>query len=305
MPRSNADRGLGMFTDPYYVLAQRGSKELWPVLSWFVFSVSSQSAQTVELLETDTLNRRHRLKLLSYTRCSQSGSIGSFGGSTPMVSHCRLQLLQAKYLPSSTLCPLTCNIEYDLKDHSAWADNVLVATVQAYQVADYFLAKDLMQELTIKLINAAMEFTAIFQNLSASGTCQDDFCKTLYGKNTRGLLEDFSSAVRQLYSASCPGHNYLREVYVEFGVRTQLIALQYPEYVTMLREVPAFGADVLIASHRGPSSIEPFSPDTPCNACCLKIFQKKYHIARWRLVRSELHVFCSECFDDWEFPNLE
>lgn len=186
-------------------------------------------------------------------------------------------------------------------DHSAWADNIFVATVQAYQVADYFLINDLKSGLAHKLKAEGLKVISVFQRGFAEEN-QDDACRAICGKSVPGLLEDFSTAVRELYSAIYPRNDHVRGIHVEFGVRTQFTALQHPEYVRMIREVPAFAADVLLASHRSPSASGPVPQNTLCDACGEAVFEEDNHIARAYADEHVVQYICAHCFGDWEFP---
>ncbi|KAH7033143.1 uncharacterized protein B0I36DRAFT_348240 [Microdochium trichocladiopsis] len=225
-------------------------------------------------------SRNHRQQLSSSKKCSQNESNGYSNGSMAMVRPFSLG-------SRPDICPrglvLTITTEYDLEDHSAWADNIFVATAQSYAVADYFLLRRLKVQLTENLINESSDIIAMFQKRH-KGT-HDDKCKKLYGKNI-------------LYS---PGqsNDFLREVYVEFVVRAWSVLQQYPEYAEGIKREAAFGADVLIAVGRGYADYAALPLIRSCEDCGTDVFENGRHIARPILAGSRISCICNACFK-WE-----
>lgn len=204
-----------------------------------------------------------------------SESSGFFVGSIVKVSDSRFSVIAGK--------SLIFDAKYNLDSKTAWADNIFVATVQAYGLADYFLLRSLQRHLAADFERTTSPTIERFQLSPTRKDMHSVACNCYCGKELRATIHDFCTAVPHLYT-SVVSNECLFEMYIEFGVRSRLAVMQYTDFVDGLKHEPLFAIDLFVTSYRGFNRPVEECEDLSSIECGKVPFRREAHIARTRIL---------------------
>ncbi|KXJ92984.1 hypothetical protein Micbo1qcDRAFT_203133 [Microdochium bolleyi] len=176
--------------------------------------------------------------------------------------------------------------------------NSLVAMVKAYLAADYFMLDDLKPcVIDVLWQDLSAMISKIQQCLTVD--CMHSQISKHRGQNAETFYLDFFEGVRDIYLLG-PQYDNLRQLFIEFGIRTRAATMHDDVYTELLREVPLFAFDILVQAERGArhcKDVSVVAKDAKCNNCKSRLDTDDVHAAREFYRGKTRNWTCSHCFD--------
>lgn len=176
--------------------------------------------------------------------------------------------------------------------------NPFVIMIEAFLVADYFMLEDLKPFV----------IDALWQDLSTMintiQQCQTVHCMHEYifkhrGQSAETFYYQFFEAVDVVYGLGFH-HDNIRQLFIEFSIRTRVSTLHDDVYTELLRGQPLFAVDVLVQAERGArheKDVSGISKDSKCHRCKCRLDGNDVHAAR-EFYRGKTRGWtCSNCYD--------
>lgn len=174
----------------------------------------------------------------------------------------------------------------------------MIAAIEAYLTADYFMLGDLKSLVCELLWEDLSKIIKTIQHVSPPEYIRHFLLagNSMPAKSFYQLLFDAVDFVYGLESH----YDDLRQMFVEFGVRTRFGLLKVAEFTSLLIEQPRFAADVLIQAASGDLAgrdTSAYPRDARCQKCKSRLEADGVHAAREFCRGKNRYWTCSLCFD--------